>query len=242
MSVAEDMDDAGAKRDPSEARPSDVLPRIRAFLTQADTLDDGRVPPEREMAQALGVTRAELRKALAKLEAEGQLWRHVGKGTFLGARPADPAADVASMARLTNPAEVMRTRLAIEPEIARLAALNATPAQISEMHALLRKSRQAQTWRQYESYDTRLHRVIGAATQNTLLLSLLDTLSAVRQAVNWGRLRASPKRPSEDHHSFAEHEAIVAAIEDRDVARAGQAMRAHLSSVGRNLLGRAEEE
>ena len=77
--------------------------------------------------------------------------------------------------------------------------------------------------------------MIAAATQNSLLLGLLDTLSAVRQAVNWGRLRASPTKPREDHHSFVEHEAIVAAIADRDMSRAAQAMRTHLQSVERNL-------
>lgn len=208
------------------------------FLTQSNLLESGRLPPERELATALGITRAELRKALAKLEAEGQLWRHVGKGTFVGTRPLDKLADVAGMARRTNPGEVLRARLAIEPEIARLAALNATPAHLAEMHAWMRKSRQAQTWRQYENCDNRLHRVIGEATQNTLLLGLLDTLSAVRQGVNWGRMRVSPLKPSPDHHSFAEHAAIVEAIEDRDLSRAAQAMRTHLQSVERNLLDR----
>ena len=41
------------------------------------------------MSQTLGVTRAELRKALAVLEAENQIWRHVGKGTFIGSRPIE---------------------------------------------------------------------------------------------------------------------------------------------------------
>ena len=126
-----DMDGIGA----AEAEAPTAVLQVRAFLARADTLENGRLPPERELAQALGVTRAELRKALAKLESEGQLWRHVGKGTFVGSRPIDNLADVAGMARRTNPAEVMRARLAIEPEIARLAALNATPAHLSELEA-----------------------------------------------------------------------------------------------------------
>jgi DNA-binding FadR family transcriptional regulator len=184
----------------------------------------------------LGVSRAELRKALAVLEAEGQLWRHVGKGTFLGDRPLDTMADIAAITRRTNPAEVMRTRLLLEPEVARLAALNATPAQIAEMGVCLKKSREAGSWRQYEGWDNRLHRVIAEATQNNLLLALLDTLNAVRRAVAWGRRRANPVRPDPDHHSFAEHEAIVAAIADRDMGRAAACMRRHLESVERNLL------
>jgi DNA-binding FadR family transcriptional regulator len=215
-----------------------VLMQLRGYLAQAMLPENGRLPAERELARELGVTRTELRKALATLEAEGQLWRHVGKGTFLGHRPLDAVSAVSDMARRTSPAEVMRARLTIEPEIARLAALNATPAHVAELRACLAKSRRAETWRKYEGWDNRLHRLIGEATRNSLLVGLLDTLSAVRRAVTWGRLRAEPVRPASDHHSFAEHEAIVDAIEDRDLSRAAAAMRLHLLSVERNLLAR----
>jgi DNA-binding FadR family transcriptional regulator len=220
----------------SSENGSGALGQLRAYLAQRELPADSRLPPERELSRALGVTRAEVRKALAVLEAEGQLWRHVGKGTFIGSRPLDSAADVASITRRTNPTEVMRTRLLIEPEVARLAALNATPGHIAEMRVCLERTRAAATWRQYEAWDNRLHRVIAEATQNHLLLALLDTLAAVRRAVAWGRLRANPVKPDPDHHSFAEHEAIVAAIEERDMARAAESMRRHLETVERNLL------
>ncbi len=213
-----------------------ALTQLRAYLARAELPADSRLPPERTLSQAFGVSRAELRKALAALEAEGQLWRHVGKGTFLGNRPLDTFADVAAITRQTNPAEVMKTRLLLEPEVARLAALNATPAQIAEMRVCLRKSREASSWRQYEGWDNRLHRTIAGATQNNLLLALLDTLSAVRRAIAWGRLRANPVKPDPDHHSFGEHDAIVDAIAGRDMGRAASCMRRHLESVERNLL------
>jgi DNA-binding FadR family transcriptional regulator len=213
-----------------------ALTQLRAYLAGADLPADNRLPPERQLSRALGVSRAELRKALTVLETEGQLWRHVGKGTFLGSRPLDSLADIAAITRRTNPAEVMKTRLLLEPEVARLAALNATPTQISEMRVCLRKSREANSWRQYEGWDNRLHRVIAEATQNNLLVALLDTLNAVRRAVAWGRLRANPVKPDADHHSFGEHEAIVEAIAERDMTRAAVGMRRHLESVERNLL------
>ncbi len=217
------------------ASDATTLGRLRAYLARGG-MPDSRLPPERRLTEALGVSRTELRKALAVLEAEGQLWRHVGKGTFLGSRPLDTQADIAAITRRTNPAEVMKTRLLLEPEVARLAALNATPEQIAEMRVCLRKSREAGSWRQYEGWDNRLHRVIAEATQNNLLLALLDTLNAVRRTVAWGRLRANPVRPDPDHHSFAEHDAIVDAIVERDMARAAACMHRHLESVERNLL------
>lgn len=213
-----------------------ALARLRTYLAQIEMPLDSRLPPERELAETLGVTRAGLRKALAVLESENQIWRHVGKGTFIGSRPIETMADVAAITRRTNPAEVMRTRLVLEPEVARMAALNATSAHIAEMRLCMLRTRAAQTWRQYEAWDNRLHRVIAEATQNSLLLALLDTLNAVRRAVVWGRLRVDKVKPAPNHHSFDDHEAIVAAIEDRDMNRAAAAMRAHLENVEGNLL------
>lgn len=214
----------------------DALARLRAYLVEMELPLDSRLPPERDLCRALGVSRAELRKALAVLEAEGQVWRHVGKGTFIGSRPLDSLADIAAITRRTNLAEVMRTRLVLEPEVTRAAALTATPGQIAEMRTCLAKMRSAQTWRQYEAWDNRLHRIIAESTQNSLMLALLDTLNAVRRAIAWGRLRADKVKPDPDHHSFAEHDAIVAAIENRDMDRAAGAMRRHLESVERKLL------
>lgn len=219
----------------------DALARLRAYLVEMELPLDSRVPPERDLCRELGVSRAELRKALAVLEAEGQVWRHVGKGTFIGSRPLDSLTDIAAITERTNPAEVMRTRLLLEPEVARVAALVATPGQIAEMRSCLARMRVAQTWRQYEAWDNRLHRVIAEATQNSLLLALLDTLNAVRRTVAWGRLRANKPKPDPDHHSFAEHDAIVAAIEARDADRAAGTMRRHLESVERKLIGQQRE-
>jgi DNA-binding FadR family transcriptional regulator len=213
-----------------------ALLELRTMLSEIDVTADSRLPPERDLAQRLGVQRPALRKALAVLESEGQIWRHVGKGTFVGSRPSLAQGDVTAIARKTNPGEVMRTRILLEPEVAAMAALNATPAHVTEMRACLTRSRSAPTWRQYEAWDTRLHRVIAEATQNYLLLALLDTLTAVRRTVTWGRLRANKERPKPDHHSFTEHEAIVTAIEERDRLRARDAMRQHLENVERNLL------
>lgn len=217
-----------------------IVTQLRAYLAQSTLPEDGRLPPERELCVALGVSRTELRKALDVLEQEGQIWRHVGKGTFMGSRPLDTFADIAALARRSNPAEVMRARIVIEPEIARAAAFTATPADIAEMRMCLARSRQAETWRHYEGWDTRLHRTIAEATQNTLLLGLFDTLNAVRRAVTWGRLRTAPVRPLPDHHSFAEHDVIVDAIEHRDMSGAASAMRSHLQTVERKLLARQD--
>jgi len=216
---------------------SGVLAQLRGYLASASLPDDGRLPPERELADVLGVTRAEVRKALAVLEGEGQIWRHVGKGTFLGARPPQ-LLDIADLAQRSNPLQVMKARIALEPELTRLAAVNATAGDLAALAEIALACRQAGTWREYEAFDSKFHHQIGEAAHNPILLALLETLNAVRRAVTWGRTRPSHTRPPADHHSFADHERIVDALSHREPAAAADAMRRHLQNVEDRLVGR----
>lgn len=217
-----------------------ALVQLRAYLAQGKFPPATRLPPERELAETLGVSRGDLRKALAVLEDQGELWRHVGKGTFIGARPMGDLSSVVNISDRTNPAEVMRARLVIEPELAREAALHATADDVRALRHCASSARTAETWRQYENWDNRLHRAIAQASRNALLLAVFDTINAVRRAVVWGRLRDDLARPPADHHSFADHDAIVDAIEERNLGAAANRMRLHLQRVEARLLGRRD--
>ena len=218
-----------------------ALTQLRAYLAQRELAPNTRLPPERELCEILGVSRGELRKALAILEEHGDVWRHVGKGTFTGARPMEERFSIGEISSQTNPADVMRARLLIEPELAREAALNATADDIATLRTCIAGSRRSETWRQYENWDNRFHRAIAAATHNALLLSLFDTLNGVRRAVVWGRLRHDVQKPPTDHHSFADHEAVIAAIEERDMNAAAAHKRRHLQHVQAKLLDHARQ-
>ncbi|HZH52144.1 MAG TPA: FCD domain-containing protein [Microvirga sp.] len=214
-----------------------TLGRLRTWLSETQLPDNGRLPPERELAARFGIKRAELRKALAVMEGEGHLRRHVGKGTFLakeGIAGIPSAAEI--IANRTSPPEAMQARIVVEPEIARLAALKATSAQIAEMKELCRQMRQAKTWNEYEQLDWRFHNLLAEASGNNLLLEIQRLVNGVRRAVVWGRLARRPVGPSADYHSFAEHEAIVDAISNRDRRGAAEAMRCHLNSTASTML------
>lgn len=217
-------------------RKDGVLVQLRAYLARQELAAGSRLPPERELSELLGVSRGELRKALEELEKEGQVWRHVGKGTFIGPKPVEALLTLQNLEQLTNPAEVMRMRLLMETAIAREAALNAKRADIDAMQQCLKASRASQTWRQYETTDNQLHQLMAQATHNNLLVAFYDALNAVRRTIAWGRRRSTTGGPPTDHHSFLEHEAIVAAIADRDIEGAGRAMYEHLRMVEYRLL------
>jgi DNA-binding FadR family transcriptional regulator len=228
------MDAAGVK--------AGVLPHLRNWLEAAALPGDGRLPPEREIATRLGVARSEVRKALAVLEAEGRVWRHVGKGTFVtrGATAPERKPGIAELADATSPPEAMEARLIVEPEIARRAALRATAAQTAELRRLAAAMRAATSWGEYEELDFRFHELIAEAAGNRLLLEVERLVNGVRRSVVWGHLSRRPVGPSPDYHSFDEHDAIVAAIATRDRRGAAEAMRRHLDSTARALAEDAE--
>lgn len=213
-----------------------ALVQLQAFLAQMDLTGETRLPAERELCESLGVSRGDLRKALMVLEKDRRIWRHVGKGTFVGSGPVEETIGISEIAGRTNPADVMRARLIIEPEIAREAALHATLDDIAAMRQSIAHTRVAATWRQYENVDNLLHRQIAQASCNNVLLGLFDVLNAVRRTVVWGRLRSDGTHPPADHHSFADHESIVEAIADRDMSGAAAAMRSHLQQVESRLI------
>ncbi|MDB5370992.1 MAG: GntR domain protein [Roseomonas sp.] len=218
--------------DPGGGTP--VLTLLQAYLATTALPASGRLPPERELAEALGVSRAELRKALAALEAEGQLWRHVGKGTFLGPGPLAAIGDVAHLARGAGAGDMVRARLVLEPQLAALAARHATPAQLAAMRMAMEASRRpGLSWRGYEGQDARLHREIAAAAGNPLLLHLFDQLAAIRRVLTWDRPRPHPEGPPPGHPSFAEHDGIVAAVATGEAEAAAARMHDHIAAVHR---------
>lgn len=197
---------------------------------------DGRLPPERRVAAELGLTRTEVRKAYALLEAEGRIVRQVGRGTFLQpeGRERDDLQDVKLR---TGPREAMQARLLIEPELAALAAVNANVQQISQLRALTAETRTVATWAEYERLDARFHRLLAEAAGNTLLVAVHEVVNEVRRAVIWTWLDTRPAGPPPDYSSFDEHEAILHAVAHRDRAGAADAMRRHLRTTTRRLIG-----
>jgi DNA-binding FadR family transcriptional regulator len=214
---------------------SETLSKLRGFLSQQALTLNGRLPPERLLSASLRVSRTELRKALAVLEAEGQIWRHVGRGTFIGARPVLNLDDVEYLSSTVSPVQIIDARLSIEPQIARLAALHGVQGDLAEMRLCNRRCREARDWRVYEAWDNKFHHAIASATKNQLLIVLYDTLNAVRRSPAWQDIRHT-QRPPPDHMSFAEHDAICDAIARREADQAAESMREHIISV-RNRVG-----
>lgn len=214
---------------------SDLAQGLRDMIETAGYRHNDRLPPERALCEALGTTRNKLRGALAELEAEGRIWRHVGRGTFVGARPVLNLKDVTYLRDQIKPAQVVAVRFTIEPELSRLAARHARASDREQMRLCAERCRAAEDWRAYEAWDNNLHHAIARATGNQLFLYFFETLNAVRRSIVWGQPRAT-RKPARDYSSFTEHDVIVAAISAGDGDRAARAMIDHLESVYSRVL------
>ena len=220
---------------------NDLTTRLKDLIDSAGYRLNDRVPPERELCQKLGTTRNQLRKALADLEAQGRIWRHVGRGTFVGARPVLNLQDVTYLRDLIKPEQVVEVRFNVEPELCRLAAQNATRSDKEQMKICANRCRSAEDWRAYEAWDNNLHHAIARATRNQLFLYFFETLNSVRRSIVWGQPRKT-LGPPEGYSSFAEHDLIVSAISRGDGDLAAGAMVSHLKSVYSRVLPNCKSE
>ncbi len=214
------------------------LDNLKAYISNGNYAPGDRLPAERELIGALGMTRSTLRRALDALEQEGMIWRHVGKGTFL----AQPREDEASAALLDissqlTPVKMMQARLCIEPAIAREAAINASGKTLGQIHEAIVGCEEAPDWASYEEFDDQFHHAVADAADNILLSALYDQLNQVQRAVAWGNVVRETQRPPRSHTSFTEHRLIAKAIESRDPNGAQDATRRHIGSVSARLFG-----
>ncbi len=216
----------------------DALQLLRELIDTGDYSPGDRLPAERQLISALGITRTALRKSLDTLERDGVIWRHVGKGTFITS-PESVATvpGLADLSQQVTPIQMMRARLSLEPAIAREAAANASGEAVARIKVARDHAVAALNWDTYEADDDAFHRSLAEATGNILLLSLFDHLNQVRRAVAWRQVIRHTDRPPGDHSSFLEHDNILAAVECRDPVAAHAAMRDHLNSVSNRLFG-----
>lgn len=212
---------------------------LASWLADYGAAPGERLPPERQLSETLGISRGELRKAMTALEADGIVERHVGRGTFLRDGPAPSSGNDTLLARLsqvTSPHDAMMARLSLEPELAGHAAIHASQRHLTEARDLADAMRAADNWAAYEKLDWRLHELIAEATGNPLLVEMNRIVNSVRLSVVWSKLEIPQGGPPDDYHSFAEHDAIISALEKRDRWAAHAAMRNHLKSVRATLL------
>jgi GntR family transcriptional regulator, transcriptional repressor for pyruvate dehydrogenase complex len=183
---------------------------------------------ERAIAEALKVKRHQLRRALSAMRANGELAPAEAKRKPLVGHNGE------NLVRSTNPMEVIEMRIAVEPFLARLAALRASPFEMAAINDAATTAAGVDSG----AADLKFHKLIAAGSGNKLAASLYDLLRRVARDARV-RLNASrPACPKRTQQRDAEHRAIAQAILRRDPDAAEQAMRLHLLAVQKLIIER----
>lgn len=217
-----------------------ALDALRQTVARHAAFPQRALPTERELAVDFGVSRRAIRRALAVLEAEGQIWRRQGKGTFVGPTPPSAALSFAKLQSRTNFSEVMEARLHLEPALASLAAVRASGEQMAILRRLTERTTRQQGAEQVDAeglelWDSALHRGIAEAAGNRLLLDIFEMLDAIRLDPAWRDLRQRARNSERLSTYSHDHDDIVDAITRRDPVKAATAMRGHLRALQQAL-------
>ena len=209
-----------------------------AIRTIKDMILDGRLapgqrlPPERSLSEALGVSRPTVREAIRSLQAMNILESRHGAGTFVASLSVDellrPLQFVLSLAE-GGLEHLFEVRLLLEPGAAALAAERAGAEQIAGLRDCAARA-EAEAVDDPEAMlrvDTELHERIVEASGNPLLQHLWAATSALGAESRAYTVRIPGVHPQ----TIIEHHAIVAAIAARDAAAAHAAMTAHISRI-----------
>ena len=214
-------------------RPSatgQVVARLEQLLCQGVLGPGMQLPPERELAKVLGVSRSSLREALQALREFGVLEARHGAGNFIATgapRLLERATAFFIPLTRTSLLELTQTRMALETALAGLAAEHAAEQDLTAMAGhLAAMRRHLDDLDAYIAEEEQFHQAIATAAGNSLMLMLMALLQDRLRA---GRRRTGALRSA--HVSYGEHEAIYRAIAARDAPAARAAMSHHLDQV-----------
>ncbi|MGW7572545.1 GntR family transcriptional regulator [Streptomyces sp. NPDC054765] len=214
---------------PKLERPGPLRERVYEALLELITtraLRPGQHLVESELAGHLGVSRQPVREALQRLSTDGWVDLRPAQGAFVH-EPTEEEAD-----------QLLTVRALLETEAARLAAANAGSAGIAELERLCATGERAVLDGEVEvavATNAAFHAKVMELAGNAVLAEL------AAQVVLRVRWYYTPVARQRGKQSWIEHRELIAAIVDRDEARATSVMRAHTEHTRRTYHERARE-
>jgi len=205
--------------------------RVRRLIAERGLAPGDKIPSERDLALALGMSRTSVRAALAELQAIGILDISPRRGAFVS---RDGAGGILTSIRgwfeanrLSLP-EIVEFRRAIEPAAAAAAARHRDDADLAFLEAQLRSMTESAARNEpmaYGAADTAFHRRIATASRNRLFVVMMDSLAETLRIYREAALRLGV---SMQLRALEDHRAIFDAIRRGDAEEAQQAMLRHI--------------
>lgn len=209
-----------------------AITQIEALIRRGELRPGDRIPPERELAELLGVSRPTVREALRALSILGIVRSRHGSGNYLGTLDEHALHEpLRWLLTLSLPAQdvdaVLEFRSVLESGLARLAAERISDEALARLRDLLAELEAAKSDEEVLRADMRMHGVIAEEANNPMLLWMLNAAVELNVAARSRTVRV----PGVKGKVAADQRAIVEALERRDGSEAAEAMWRHLKRI-----------
>lgn len=216
-----------------------IVHRLEEMMLQGALRPGERLPPERDLAQLMAVSRTSVRQALAILKDRGLISVRAGSGSYAQSSLVitDLAGSLATFKeRVLEPLEV---RQLLEPQTARLAAERAADQDIHLLSKLLDEQKNRfQAGRTFVEEDIAFHRQIAQSANNKILLQVIDNVQLMLRDSR----ELSLATPDGARISLKGHTQIYEAICTRQPDLAYESMSKHIETVGNLILARLTKD
>jgi GntR family uxuAB operon transcriptional repressor len=211
-----------------------VAALLRRSILDGQYAFEERLPAERNLAEEFGVSRGTIRSVLQLLEQQHLVTRQLGSGTYVAHREIANQQEIAS---ITSPIEMVEVRIAIEPQLVRLAIANASSRDLDELRDALRECESCEgDSERFARADTAFHMALAHCSSNSLMAWIYERISEVRRHSQWGRMKSKLLTHERIDYYNRQHRALYEAIAARDTTRAVKLIKQHLYGVQDDLL------
>ena len=216
----------------------DIVKQLIALINSGSLKPGDRLPPERDLATELNVSRTAIREALRALELMGFIDSRVGGGTFIRQitldNVIDPFTNLLSQDKKLI-LELIEVRQLLETEIARLAAKRITPEGMAEIEkSISLMEDEISAGGIGLNGDDAFHEALARAAANSAMEKILNMC---RDLLSYSR-RASLEIAGQPEKSLKDHIAIYDAICSKDEKLSGKLMKDHLIKAQKNIKDR----
>ena len=213
---------------------SNVAAQLRRRILDGEYAYEERLPAERSLAEEFGVARGTIRSVLQILEQQHLVARQVGSGTYVTHRDTTDQQEISSV---TSPLEMNEVRIAIEPQMVRLAIANASSRELDELRAALRQCEDCGgDPEKFARGDAAFHMALAHCSRNKLMYWLYERISEVRRHSQWRTMKAKLLTPERIDFYNSQHRRLYEAIAARDTGSAVKLIKQHLYGVHDDLL------
>ena len=219
-----------------------IVIQIQSLIEKGRLKHGDQLPPERELAAIFKVSRHSVREAIRVLEHKKVLRSRPGSGTYIIIE--DESSVIEFLAKAINKekntlSEIFQFRELLEPQIAGLAARNATEEDISILQDILeRQQKELNNNKVSKKLDEDFHLALAKASGNSILLQVVELLGHI-----FLRSRHEySQSPDRRRLSIKGHQEIVMAIKASDSKAAKELMADHLNEIRKHVLSSGFQE